>query len=1310
MKKTIRILFFCGLLFPLLCTSAPVDSVIAKQVAFRFFNSLCQNEFRPLEDFHKVEILAGGNNYRTISNLYIFNVEPSGFVIVSADDCVEPILGYSCSGHCDTNSIPYNFRSFCLEYNREINFVKQQRTVSDTNIQRKWLYLLSEESATRNINTTSSVPMLLSTQWNQHYPYNYFCPSDSSSYSGHALTGCVAVAMAQIINYWKYPAKPDGNFSYLSNNSTYGYGDYGLLQVDLDTVFYDYANMPTTINNQSSYTAIKNVGYLLYHCGLSIHTLYGPFGSSAYASSIPQALTHYFKYPASSRSVSRDSYSDTDWELLLKGELDASCPIIYSGYGDNGGHSWICDGYDSQGFFHLNWGWGGAYDGYFLLSNLCPANYDFNSYQSAIIGIRVEHVPPFAITGELDSVTNATARCGGQALIQGDIPITEKGICWSIAHIPTIEDNVRPCGSGTGFYECDLMGLAANTQYYVRAYAINANGTAYGKVKSFVTSNRITVHYDANGGSGTMDSQDFVVGISQNLLMSTFTRVGYTFEGWNAEPDGSGMSYMDCQTLILSSDLILYAQWRPVTYAISLVPNGAEGSMVLLTCTHGHSISLSDSTFSYPNHLFLGWNTMADGSGVWYHAQQTIFPTFNIILYAQWELQEYDERLACPARIVSPDEIGIGGVIFSVLDHEGNRYKVVHIGNQCWLRENMRCTTSPTTGTSLVVTSNDTAAVSISGKKALYYQNLPLSTSNGYGLLYNWNAAVDTFNVQYGETSASADPADAVSAVFPSHRRGICPLGWHIPTLAEWDTLTMFVQGQNDYICGETTDFIAKSLASETGWMSSATDCGVGNLLATNNTSYFSLTPSGTFSGNFNGMGYLSSVWAVSEMGTANASTMNLSYNLPNPTQNAKSKALACSVRCLRDILPTVGSTEAIQITKNSATIKSAIIHDGNSNILSRGFCWNTDGNPTLSDNYITSTLETNEWDGRVTGLNPNTQYFIRAYATNEEGTAYGNELMFTSECDTVYGTFEAASCECFFWNGQPYTSSGQYYQEFPSHNGCDSIATMSLTIHPAPTIHSISGENEICRNQIAEYRYDVSNTNYYYTWYKNTEIIAENVPSIMLQEQEDGHVFLSVFIENTQTGCANVSPLTISVGEYAAPNCTTIRRQGNSNILVCNPVSSNEGTVHYKWGYIYRYANTETSFDWDYNYFLFEDGVDTNRYHYWVETYIKYGDHSSCTNRTYYHENASTSIQDENENIVNAYFQGNAICLHLKLSNTEPVSFELFDMNGRALKTMDFGLCGELNNRISVPVAAGIYLLRLYVGQKSYSLKLAKP
>lgn len=1312
MKKYLLILAFFEMQLTFFCSAAPVDSVTAKQVAFRFFNSLSLNELYPLENFHKVEIRGEENNHQAISNLYIFNVDPSGFVIVSADDCVEPILGYSRSGNIVPTIIPDNFRFLCLEYEREIMAVKRAIMVPDTVIQRKWQRLRQDTIVTRN-RSVMSVPMLLSTIWGQDFPYNYFCPLDdsaTSAYSGHTPSGCVATAMAQIINYWKYPANPTGNISYMADNSNFGYGDYGLLYANLDSVWYDYSSMPNELTSQSSNEEIQNVASLIYHCGVSVSMMYGPTESGASISYMPDALVTHFNYPSTCRYVQRDSYTNHNWQQLLKNELDAHRPVCLAGRGTYGGHAFVCDGYDDYYYFHINWGWGGYFDGYYLLSNLSIGDVDFNSSQAAIIGIEVYNPLPAVTTGEISHIEGSSAQCTARVYMQGHCSVTDRGVCWSTSPSPTLENSFISGGAGTGYYECDLTGLTANIQYYVRAYATNANGTAYGEVKSFITSNHIFVHYDANGGEGTMAPQDFVVGISQNLLTSTFTRVGYTFEGWNTESDGSGLSYLDGQLTTLLSDLTLYAQWRPITYAISLIPNGVDTSIVLLTYIHGDSITLSDTTFFYPNHLFLGWNTLADGSGVWYHSQQTIAPTSNLVLYAQWELQDYDESLSCPAHIMSPNEIGVDGVIFAVLDHEGNRYKVVRIGNQCWLRENMRCTTSPTTGTSLVIHSNDTAAVSISGKKALYYQNLPLSTSNGYGLLYNWNAAVDTFNVQYGETSASADPADAVSAVFPSHRRGICPRGWHIPSLAEWDSLTIFVQGQNEYICDETTDFIAKSLASETGWMPSATDCGVGNLLTDNNTSHFSLTPSGTFSGNFNGLGYLSSVWAVSETGTTNAVTMNLSYNLPNPDQSAKNKGLACSVRCLRDILPTVGSTEAIQITKNSAVVKSSIIYDGNSNIFNRGFCWNTVGNPTLSDNYTASALDSNEWIGHLTGLEPNTQYFVRAYATNEKGTAYGNECVFTSECDTVYGTFEAASCECYFWNGQPYTSSGQYCQEFPSHNGCDSVATMRLTIHPAPTIHSILGENEICRNQIVEYRYDVSNTNYYYTWYKNTEIIAENVPSIMLQEQEDGHVFLSVFIENTQTGCANVSPLTISVGEYAAPNSTTIRRQGNSNILVCNPVSSNEGTVHYKWGYIYRYANTETSFDWDYNYFLFEDGVDTNRYHYWVETYIKYGNHLSCTNRTYYHENASTSIRDEDENIVNAYFQGNAICLHLKLSNTEPVSFELFDMNGRALKTMDFGICGELNDRISVPVAAGIYLLRLYVGQKSYSLKLAKP
>ena len=1293
-------------LLPVFCTAAPVDSVTAKQIACRFFNSIAPDERHTIDDFHIINNLSSPKSALSYSNAYIFNVTPSGFIIVSADDRIEPILGYSYSGHFDTNSIPDNFQSFCHEYEREISTIKQSSALPDTIIQQKWMHFLQDTIISRNRNITS-VPMLLSTTWNQGYLYNNYCPADAAGPNGHVWAGCVATAMAQIINYWKYPANPTGEISYMANYSSQGYGNYGLLHLNLDSVFYDYSSMPDILTNQSNVEEIQNVASLIYHCGVSVSMMYGTTGSGASLSYAQSALIVNFKYLPTCQYVHRNSYSDYAWRELIRNELNNYRPVCYDGQGASEGHAFVCDGYDDYGFFHINWGWGGSYDGYFLLSNLNPGNQSFNSSQGAIVGISIAPPLPAVITSDPSNISGSTARCGGRVFMQGNEPIINRGLCWSTSPSPTIEDHATSGGAGTGNYECTLTGLTGSTLYYVRAYATNSNGTSYGNQKSFVTNNQISVYYDANGGTGTMNSQDFIVGIPQNLATSTFTRIGYTFEGWNTEPDGSGVSYSDQQNISISSDLTLYAQWRIQTYIISFYPNGPSDSILTLTCPYGDSIVLPIPTFSYPNHFFIGWSTQMDGNCSWYRGQQTIAPISNMTLYAQW--QENIERLSCPARIISTNEIGEDSVIHAVLDHEGNRYKIVRIGNQCWLRENMRCTTSSSTGIPLVINSHDSATVSISGKRALYYQNLPSNASNGYGLLYNWNAAVDTFNVLYGETSADDVPSHAVSATFPSHRRGICPKGWHLPSSEEWDSLTTFLQGHDNFVCGENATHIAQAIASEMGWVSYFDDCSVGDSTSANNSSFFSLTPSGTFSGNFNGMGYFSSVWSATETSLASAVTQNLSYNLPYPTQNSKGKSLACSVRCLRDILPTIGNIEPIIIAKDSAIVQASIVNNGNSNILDYGFCWNSTGLPTLSDNHLSSLSITNQFVGHLTGLEPNKQYFVRAYATNEMGTVFGNEFVFTSECDTVCGTLEVEVCSFHIWNGQVYTASGQYHQHFPSHNGCDSIALLNLTIHPLPSTGTITGKSEICKNQVAEYRYNLTSSDCHYLWFKNDEIVAENVPYVQIQEQEKGFILLTLFIENIGTGCSNSVSRTIQIGEKTSPDTTIVRRQTPSNILVCQPVTSNNGAVHYQWGYTHRYNNSETSFDWDYNYFQYEDGINTNMYHYWVETYINYDDNSKCGNRSYYYGNNTTNINDVDGNIVNAYFYDEQINLHVKPVYSESVSISLFNLNGQLLVSKDYGICYELYDKVAIQIATGIYLLKVNVGKQAYILKLLK-
>ena len=240
----------------------------------------------------------------------------------------------------------------------------------------------------------------------------------------------------------------------------------------------------------------------------------------------------------------------------------------------------------------------------------------------------------------------------------------------------------------------------------------------------------------------------------------------------------------------------------------------------------------------------------------------------------------------------------------TVSDHEGNIYNTVKIGNQCWTKENLRTTTSPSTGTYLVPPVN--TSYTFTGKQARWYNNdqatyAPLN----YGLLYNWNAAVDTFNTTYGETRVNTSYNNAVSATFTGHRRGICPLGWHLPSDAEWTTLTNYLGSRPEYLCGDNSYAygVAKALASETGWISSNDECDPGNQsITTNNATGFSAVPAGLCSGSsFEGAGSYAYFWSSTQYASSHAYSHNLGYSSANVYGDYYLKYLGCSVRCLRD-------------------------------------------------------------------------------------------------------------------------------------------------------------------------------------------------------------------------------------------------------------------------------------------------------------------------------------------------------------------------------------------------------------------------
>ncbi|MDW8274358.1 MAG: C10 family peptidase, partial [Chitinophagales bacterium] len=325
---------------------------------------------------------------------YIFSVKNGkGFVIVSGEDLAEPILGYSTEVEIDPNTINPAARKWLENYRKEIIYIKEHINSTSEEIKNKWQTYL-HQIPINSSRGASGVNPLCAAKWNQAPYENLLCPYDYY-YNERTVTGCVATAMAIIMKYWNYPQQGTGFYSY-------NHPKYGTLSANFGSTTYNWNSMPNILNAPNN-----EVSTLMYHCGVAVEMNYGPGstgGSGAFVASdaspkqacAEYAYKTYFGYdPASVRGVLRSNYTTSQWISLLKAELDAGRPLQYAGIGGGGGHTWVCDGYDNNNFFHMNWGWGGNSDGYFNLNNLNPQSLGagggtggFNSNQHAVIGIK----------------------------------------------------------------------------------------------------------------------------------------------------------------------------------------------------------------------------------------------------------------------------------------------------------------------------------------------------------------------------------------------------------------------------------------------------------------------------------------------------------------------------------------------------------------------------------------------------------------------------------------------------------------------------------------------------------------------------------------------------------------------------------------------------------------------------------------------------------------------------------------------------------------------------------------------------------
>ncbi len=380
MKKIYIFLFF-SILVGLMCnlSAAPVSEQAARQMAVSFMNG--QQNFRN-RSVTSEQLTRVNWSY---NHLYAFNIQGGGFIIVSDDDRTIPILAYSSSDVLNLDNMP-EAMVYMLQY-----FDNQLDEI----------YRGGDVLAYHQVRNNRNVSPLITSTWRQTstggVSYNALCPIDTSltSMGGHTSVGCVALALAQVMRYWQWPQQGRGSNCY-SHEGIYSCWRYDTLCVDFASTIYDWDNMPDVLTDTNAIEERLAVATLAYHCGVAMNMQYNSDCHGSSGSNVNNqyyAAVRHFNYSSEATIEKRINFSDEAWINMLKYELDNQRPVLYCGqslsdpdagtYG--GGHAFIFDGYDENDMFHVNWGWGGAYDSYFAVNSLTPVSYyNFSHSEEAI--------------------------------------------------------------------------------------------------------------------------------------------------------------------------------------------------------------------------------------------------------------------------------------------------------------------------------------------------------------------------------------------------------------------------------------------------------------------------------------------------------------------------------------------------------------------------------------------------------------------------------------------------------------------------------------------------------------------------------------------------------------------------------------------------------------------------------------------------------------------------------------------------------------------------------------------------------------
>lgn len=350
------------LLFAESALAEQIDAQQARQQAMAFLNRNATTK----------KMLKGGNADLQLAytaqsgEYYAFNASAAdGYVLVSGDDRMPAVIGYSDEGKFDADAIPDNMREWLETYAEQVRYVQ---THAGVRIQ----------SSTDQTSIGNVYPLLGSTKWNQSAPYNNMCPTFSNNgTTQRTVTGCVATAMAQVMYYHRWPETGTGSNTYTFNLNSDEQQPL-TLSADFSQSRYDWANMLPSYTGNETTTQNNAVAKLMSDCGVAMDMGYGA-SSGAVTRIAMNRMPKHFRYDKSIKFIMRDAYTLDKWLSIINGELLSNRPVIHTGASNQGGHAFVVDGCNSNGYYHVNWGWNGTSNGYFVLTDLTPTDQGIGS-------------------------------------------------------------------------------------------------------------------------------------------------------------------------------------------------------------------------------------------------------------------------------------------------------------------------------------------------------------------------------------------------------------------------------------------------------------------------------------------------------------------------------------------------------------------------------------------------------------------------------------------------------------------------------------------------------------------------------------------------------------------------------------------------------------------------------------------------------------------------------------------------------------------------------------------------------------------